>query len=88
MISELDYERDKAERLTSIRPASTLHPAAALSALREYEAGARHRGVDFISLRRVRDVLGLSVEQMEHLRALLRDEGGSQYRPPVWVVAR
>ncbi|MGH8931195.1 MAG: DUF1152 domain-containing protein [Egibacteraceae bacterium] len=88
VVSELEYERAKADRLRSVERADHVDLDAALARLCEYEAGARDRGIDFISLRRVRDILELSPQGMEHLCALLRNEAHSHYRPPVWLVER
>lgn len=88
VVSELDYERAKAARLKSAERADHANLAEALVCLREYEVGARDRGVDFISLRRIRDLLRLSPKGLEHLGALLRERADPHYRPPVWLLGR
>ncbi len=86
VVSELEYERAKAARLRSAERTDHPNLAATLARLRKYEESARDRGIDFISLRRVRDILELSPQGMEHLCALLRNEAHPHYRPPVWIV--
>lgn len=86
LVSELDYEREKAAKLGERDELEDPGAADALAALREYEADAARRGVDFLILRRVRTVLGLSPTGLERLRALLRAEQYPQYLPPVWLV--
>lgn len=81
-----DYERGKALRLGERRDGGDPEAADALAALREYETDAARRGVDFLTLRRIRTALGLSPTGLEHLTALLRAEGHPQYLPPVWLV--
>ena len=88
VVSELEYERAKAARSRSVGRADHVTLDAALACLREYEATARDRGIDFISLRRIRDILELSPQGMEQLCALLRKDADPHYRPPVWLVGR
>jgi hypothetical protein len=86
LVCELDYERKKAARLGERGEIEDPSAADALVALHEYEADAARRGIDFLTLRRVRAVLDLSPAGLERLRALLRAERHPQYRPPVWLV--
>ncbi len=86
LVCELDYEREKAAKLGERGEVEDLGAADALAALREYEVDAARRGVDFLTLRRVGTVLGLSPAGLERLRALIRAERHPQYLPPVWLV--
>ncbi len=86
LVCELDYEREKAARLGEQVKVKDFEAADALAALREHETGAARRGVDFLTLRRIRTVLGLSPTGLERLTALLCAEPHPQYLPPVWRV--
>lgn len=56
--------------------------------LEKVDREAGRRGVDFLTLRRVALLLGLSGVGLEELRAELVRRHQPQYSPPVWVVDR
>lgn len=84
--SELELERRKAEQLSPDRDARSVDMGQALTALRSYEDEAARRGISFLTMRRVGEVLGLSNQGLRQLRAELRAVGHPQYKPPVWLV--
>ncbi len=81
--SEIDYERDKAARLTA-RPPTKLDPVAVLSRLDQFQSGARTRGVTHTTFRHLTEVLNLSGSQRDELRRLLLDSRPDQYDAPLW----
>jgi hypothetical protein len=86
--SELEVERRKAATLGDPVAAEPLDVDRAFKELLAYERTAADRGVAFVTMRRVGEVLGLSSEGLWQLRAALRRCQHPQYRPPVWLVAR
>ncbi len=85
--SELELERRKAATLGDAAASGALDVGLALDRLRAYERAAAGRGIAFLTMRRVGEVLGLSNEGLGQLRAALRRSRHPQYRPPVWLVA-
>lgn len=84
--NELEVERRKLAARQSPQPGE-LDLDQTLTALHSYEQAAAQRGVAFLTLRRVGEVLGLSADGLRRLRAALEDGRHPQYQPPVWVVA-
>jgi hypothetical protein len=82
-ISELDYERRKAQRLRD----AVSHPPDArdLPRVDSYAAEARVRGADFVSVRRLAELIGVrSSPHLGTFRALLAAEKTDRYLPPVY----
>jgi hypothetical protein len=84
--NELEVERRKLAARQGPQPGE-LDLDRALMALRSDEQAAAQRGVAFLTLRRVGEVLGLSAEGLRRLWGTLEDTRHPQYQPPVWVVA-
>ncbi|GHJ40150.1 DUF1152 domain-containing protein [Streptomyces sp. TS71-3] len=92
--SEIDYEREKAQRLKERererlreRVPAELDPRAVLSRLERFEAGARDRGVTHTTFRRITEYLGLDGSLREDLRRLLIDSRPEQYAAPLWRIS-
>lgn len=80
--TELDYERKKAQRVRS----RTVPSDAELKArLRAWEVDARQRGVDFVTFRRLTEVLGHP--DVAWLRAWLVGRWPERDRTPLWTLA-
>jgi hypothetical protein len=82
--SELAYERRKAAQLA---PAGRdLDVEAAIAALEHYSAGAAARAINYLTVRRIGEVLGLSIDALSKLTDSLRRRQASPYFPPLWPV--
>jgi hypothetical protein len=81
--SEIDYERNKALRLTD-QATRELDPDAVRSALAGFEADARARGITHTTFRRLTEVLGYNGAQRQDLRDLLISSHPEQYAAPLW----
>lgn len=81
--SEIDYERAKAARIRLTTPTTITedldHQA------RTYERDAAARGIDFLTFRRLAEVLGISAAMTGHLRAHLIATRPAHYLPPIWA---
>jgi hypothetical protein len=82
--SELEYERHKATRLTSA--GRDLDVEEAIAALQHYSAAAAARGVDYLTVRRIGEVLGISIDALSKVTDSLRRRQVSPYFPPLWPV--
>lgn len=80
--SEIDYERNKASRLSS-HVEQKLDPEAVLRQLDQFEAQARARGIARTAFRRLTEVFGLNGKQRPDLRALLLSSRPEQYEAPL-----
>ncbi|MFC9530133.1 DUF1152 domain-containing protein [Streptomyces sp. NPDC057717] len=80
--SEIDYERNKASRLSS-QVEQKLDPEAVLRQLDQFEAQARARGIARTAFRRLTEVFGLNGKQRQDLRALLLSSRPEQYEAPL-----
>lgn len=80
--SEIDYERNKASRLSS-HVEQKLDPEAVLRQLDQFEAQARARGIARTAFRRLTEVFGLNGKQRQDLRALLLSSRPEQYEAPL-----
>ncbi|SEG83206.1 hypothetical protein SAMN04489712_115170 [Thermomonospora echinospora] len=81
--SEIDYERAKATRN---RPATHTTITEDLDRkARAYERDAAARGIDFLTFRRLAEVLGLSATVTGHLRTHLIATRPAHYLPPIWA---
>ena len=82
--TELDYERRKVARLSSLR--SEEHELPDLeSSLESFEAAAVERGTDFVTYRRLMEALGV-VPDIRELRARLLTLKPDRSTPPLWRV--
>jgi hypothetical protein len=82
--SELAYEHRKAAQLA---PAGQdLDVEEATAALERYSTGAAARAVDYLTVRRIGEVLGLSIDALAKLTDSLRHRQTSPYFPPLWPV--
>jgi hypothetical protein len=86
MASEIGYERTKAATLGDTSAKATLDVEDALRRLDRYAADASRSGIDFLTLRRVAEVLGLRQAGLARLTVELRRRRPRQYQPPLWVV--
>lgn len=84
--SEIDYERDKAERIRSA--AAPFSVDEARHAIDQYAQQAASRHADYVTVRRIAEVAGVtSPEAMTELRSWLRRYRRSQYLPPLYRTA-
>ncbi len=84
--SEIAYERTKAATLGGRSAEAAIDVGDALRRLDRYAADASRSGIDFLTLRRVAEVLGLRQAGLARLTAELRQRRPRQYQPPLWVV--
>jgi hypothetical protein len=82
--SELAYEHRKAAQLAL--GGRDLDVDEAIAALRRYGAGAAARAIDYLTVRRIGEVLGLSIDALSKLTDSLRNTQVSPYFPPLWPV--
>jgi hypothetical protein len=86
-VSEIDYETKKAARLHDHR--SRPPRSDDLAKIDAYAAEARMRGADFISIRRIAELVGsTSMSDMAALRQILAAARRDQYDPPVYRTQR
>ncbi len=64
----------------------TVDPVALLDRLPEIGAAATDRGADFLTIRRMTEILELPTGGLEDLRRNIRPDRFPQYRPPLWAV--
>jgi hypothetical protein len=83
--SELDYERRAAARR---RAAAHLADVDLIAALDQYSVAVQHRAVDYLTIRRLAEVLDLPTFDGAELRARLSNLQPEQYVPPLWQVRR
>jgi hypothetical protein len=81
-VSEISYETEKAERLRH-RPAHT--PSRAdLPAIDRYAAQAAARGADYVTVRRLAELLGVTTaDSLAAFRSLLAHTRADRYQPPL-----
>jgi hypothetical protein len=82
-ISEIDYERRKAQRLQDV----VSHPPDTrdLPRVDIFAAEARLRGADFVSVRRLAELIGVkSSPHLAAFRGLLAAQRTDRYRPPIY----
>jgi hypothetical protein len=85
--SELEYERLKAGRLPARREPPDV--AATIKAwLVETQASVAVRGIDFVTLRRLAELLQLPYQALPSLWSQLRLQNPRAYLPPLWAVHR
>lgn len=82
-ISEIEYETRKAERLGQRQPHQP--DAGDLAEVDRYATEARERGADFISVRRLSELLGATtLDTFADLSALLAEHRADAYEPSVY----
>ncbi len=85
-ISEIDYETTKASRLRDRRP--HLPTPADLPAIDRYAADAAGRSANYVTVRRMAELLGVtSRDGFAKFRELLVDMRPEQYKPPLYYVS-
>jgi hypothetical protein len=84
--SELDAERRKSD----VRRTATAPPPLGelLAAVDAYCAQAHARGVDYVTFRRLAEVVGLDAKNAGELRRRLIADHPAHYFPPLWSVTR
>jgi hypothetical protein len=82
--SELAYERRKVAQLAP--EGRDLDVEEAIAALQRYSAAAAARAIDYLTVRRIGEVLGLSIDALSKLTDWLRNTQVSPYFPPLWPV--
>lgn len=83
--SEIDYEREKAaRRREASSPRPRLDFLGALARLDEYGEEALKRGVDFLTLRRIAEVLDLDAQQLRAFKHALRGSKCPRYAGVAW----
>lgn len=84
--SELDDETEMLARRNRYRTAPLAHAELARQEARllDYSEDAAARGVSFMTLRRVSEMLALSPRPFAQLRKRLRDRHPDRLQPPVW----
>ena len=85
--SELEYERAKAARLAAWSDAADV-AAIITRELSDIEAAVARRARDFVTLRRLAELLHLPSQRLPALRAELRAHNPGAYMPPLWAVRR
>jgi hypothetical protein len=81
-ISEIDYESAKAARLQS-RPGHA-PTNADLPTIDQHAADAAARGADYVTVRRLAELLGITTrDSLAAFRALLTDARADRYQPPL-----
>jgi hypothetical protein len=82
--TEIEYEREKAERATARNePGDTLPSPEQIDAISE---AARSRGVDFLTIRRLAELAGITNANMTNLVDLLATQDARRLDPPLWEV--
>jgi hypothetical protein len=85
-VSEIEEERRKAAGMVRSSGGRTLDLPRALDRLYRHAAGAADRGIDYLTLRRIGEVLGLTADELPQLRDRLRQGRSLPYFPPLWPV--
>lgn len=82
--SEIEYERRKARRLPDEREMSNINEIVS-QRLTDIEDRAAARGADYITFRRLAELLGLRATSISELRQYLALRGPRRYLPPLWA---
>ncbi|GAB3651865.1 DUF1152 domain-containing protein [Actinocorallia lasiicapitis] len=82
---EIDYEREKAARLGRER-SPALPWDGFVTRLRDFEAGVRDRGSDYVTFRRVAEQVGRPQGGYEEMRRRMIEEWPEQSAGPIWSV--
>ena len=84
--SEIEEERRKAAVMVRGSEGRILDLPALMDHLYRHAAGAANRGIDYLTLRRIGEVLGLTADELPQLRDRLRQGRSLPYFPPLWPV--
>jgi hypothetical protein len=84
--SEIDFERKKASKIRSQKPHLKSDAHALVSNARSLAKPKRSQGVDFLTLRRLFEMLETDLITYPDLHEQLREVGAREYRPPLWVL--
>jgi hypothetical protein len=85
-VSEIEEERRKAAGMVRSSRGHMPDLRTALERLYRHAAGAADRGIDYLTLRRIGEVLGLTADRLPQLRDRLRQGRSLPYFPPLWPV--
>ncbi|MGH3777424.1 MAG: DUF1152 domain-containing protein [Pseudonocardiaceae bacterium] len=86
-VSEISYETAKAARLRHRRPYLPTH--ADLVTIDRHAADAQARGADYVTVRRLAELVGVTSEkEFTAFRTLLADRRADRYQPPLYHVSR
>lgn len=84
--SEIDFERMKASRIRRAKPHDKPDAHTLASNARTLAQPKRAQGVDFLTLRRLFEMLQTELMSYPDLHEQLREAGAREYRPPLWVL--
>jgi hypothetical protein len=85
-VSEIEEERRKAAGMVRSSGGRMLDLPTAMDRLYRHAAGAANRGIDYLTLRRIGEVLGLTADELPQLGDRLRHGRSTPYFPPLWPV--
>jgi hypothetical protein len=85
-VSEIEEERRKAAGMVRSSRGHMPDVPTALERLYRHAAGAADRGIDYLTLRRIGEILGLTADGLPQLRDRLRQGRSLPYFPPLWPV--
>jgi hypothetical protein len=85
-VSEIEEERRKAAGMARNSGHRMVDLPALIDRLDRHAAGAANRGIDFLTLRRIGEVLGLTADELPQLGDRLRQGRSLPYFPPLWPV--
>ena len=84
--SEIDFERMKVSKIRRTKPHDKLDAHTLASNARSLTHPKRVQGVDFLTLRRLFEMLQTKPITYLDLHEQLRQAGAREYRPPLWVL--
>jgi hypothetical protein len=85
-LSEIEEERHKAAGMVPGSGHPVLDLPAIMDRLYRHAARAANRGIDYLTLRRIGEVLGLTADELPRLGDQLRQGRSLPYFPPLWPV--
>jgi hypothetical protein len=84
--SEIDYERRRASKIRRPTLAKKLNPHNLVEHARSIAQNKASQGVDFLTLRRLFEMMRSTLTTYTELHELLRIAGAHEYRPPLWLI--
>jgi hypothetical protein len=84
--SEIDFERLKASKIRRTKPHDEPDAHTLASNARSLAHPKRAQGVDFLTLRRLFEMLQTKLITYSDLHEKLKQAGAREYRPPLWVL--
>ena len=84
--SEIDYERRKAFKNRGQKPHPTVDTPSLVSDARLLAKAKRAQGIDFLTIRRLFEIMQTKRVTYPDLHDHLREAGVPEYRPPLWVL--